>query len=783
MAANQAVLLLPLHTSGVLISQSGASERDKLVTTRLRIFSLLLFGALFSLSARAGLAQYQYPFQDPSRPAEERITNLISLMTLDEKIACLSTRTSVPRLGITGTDHAEGLHGLSMDGPRVGGGQPGAAPPTAAPPPGRRRFARIKTTTFPQAIGMAETWNPDIVRQVGAAEGYEARYIAQSSKYGRPDLIVMAPNSDLGRDPRWGRTEECYGEDPFFNGTLVVAMVHGLQGDDPHYWQTAALLKHFLANSNEDGRDHTSSDFDERLLREYYSVPFRMGIMEGGARAFMAAYNSYNGIPMGVQPILKDITVNEWGEDGIICTDGGAMGQMVTAHHYFADLPHAVAGTLHAGITKYLERAAPAVTEALNQHLITEADIDQAIRPNFRILLHLGLLDPPAQVPYSRIGTDNAPEPWLTDAHKALARKVTQESIVLLKNSGNLLPLDRKAVKSIAVIGPRANRVLLDWYGGAPPYVVTPLQGIQSKVGAGVTVRYADGSDPDEAARIARSSDVAIVCVGNHPTGGDNAGWGKVSAPSEGREAVDRQSISLEQEDLVKQVYAANPRTVVALISSFPYAINWTQEHVPAIVHMTQCSQEAGNALADVLFGDVNPGGRLVETWPASLDQLPPMMDYDIRHGRTYQYFQGKPLYPFGFGLSYTTFTYSHLKTGTGALSAGSPLTVSVDVKNIGNRAGDEVVQMYVTHLGSRVARPLEQLAGFQRVSLKPGETRTVTLPLRAEQSAYWDVKAHRFVVEPDYLQIRVGRSATDIKLRKTVPVTLSGNSTLAETP
>lgn len=759
------------------------------MTLRTQALPLLFLSALFSLSACAGYAQsslapsssapYQYPFQDPSRPAEERITNLISLLTLDEKIACLSTRTAVPRLGITGTNHAEGLHGLSLAGPRVGQAQPGGPPmpPRPAPPvapvgaPARPRQVPITTTTFPQAIGMAETWDPEIIRAVGAAEGNEARFIAQSSKYGRPDLIVMAPNSDLGRDPRWGRTEECYGEDPYFNGTLVVAMVQGLQGNDPHYWQTAALLKHFLANSNEDGRDHTSSDFDERLLREYYSVPFRMGIVDGGARAYMAAYNSYNGIPMGVQPILEDITVKEWGNDGIICTDGGAMGQMVTAHHTFADLPHAVAGTLHAGITKYLERVAPLVTQALDQHLITEADLDQAIRPNFRILLHLGLLDPPALVPYSRIGTDGALEPWLTDAHKALARKVTQESIVLLKNSGGLLPLDRRTIKSIAVIGPRADRVLLDWYGGAPPYVVTPLAGIRSKVGAGVDVRYADGSDLAEAARIAGSSDVVIVCVGNHPTGGDNAGWGKVSAPSEGREAVDRQSLTLEQEELVKQVYAANPRTVVALLSSFPYAINWTQAHVPAIIHMTQCSQETGNALADVLFGDYNPGGRLVETWPASLDQLPPMMDYDIRHGRTYQYFSGTPLYPFGYGLSYTTFAYSHLKTDAGAVQAGHPLQVSVDIQNTGRRAGDEVVQMYVTHLGSAVVRPLEQLAGFRRIHLKPGEKQTLSLPLTAEQTAYWNVKAHKFVVEPDYLQLRVGSSASDIKLRKTIPV------------
>ncbi|MDQ3819047.1 MAG: glycoside hydrolase family 3 C-terminal domain-containing protein, partial [Acidobacteriota bacterium] len=673
--------------------------------------------------------------------------------TLDEKIACLGTNPSVPRLGVKGSGHVEGIHGLAQGGPGKWG-----------------RPATIPTTTFPQGIGMAETWDTNILRQAGEIEGYEARYIFQSNKYHQGGIVVRAPNADLGRDPRWGRTEECYGEDPYFNGTMAVAFVKGLQGDDRKYWRTAALLKHFLANSNENERERSSSDFDERLLREYYSVPFRMGIEEGGARAFMAAYNAVNNIPMTVNPILKEIARREWGEDGIICTDSGAMNLLVTGHKYFADKEQAAAASVKAGITQFLDDYRDAVRGALKRNLLAESDIDAALKNSFRVMIRLGLLDPPSRVPYSDIGA--GPEPWLTEKHKALARLITQESIVLLKNSNHLLPLDKSRLKSIAVIGPRADEVLLDWYSGTPPYVVTPLQGIKSKVGASVKVSYAAGNENNEAVNAARASDVAIVCVGNHPTGGYNSRWAEVSSPSEGREAVDRASITLEQEELIKEVYRANPNTVVVLISSFPYAINWTEENVPVILHMTHNSQEEGNALADVLFGDYNPAGRLVQTWPRSLEQLPPRLDYDIRHGRTYMYFKNGPLYPFGYGLSYTTFAYSNLRTSSTSLSPKAPLKVSVKVKNTGGRAGEEVVQMYVKHLNSSVERPIKELKGFARVALRAGETKTVSMELKADQLAYWDAGKHRFVVENDKVQIMVGSSSADLKLNRTVKVT-----------
>jgi len=695
--------------------------------------------------------RYQYPFQNPNLPVEERVRNILSLMTIDEKVTCLGTNPSVPRLGIKGSGHVEGIHGLTQGGPARWG-----------------RPLTIPTTTFPQGIGLAETWDVDMLRQVGAIEGYEARYVFQSPKYHQGGIVVRSPNADLGRDPRWGRTEECYGEDPFFNGTMAVAFIKGLQGDDPKYWQAAALMKHFLANSNEDNRGSSSSNFDERLFREYYSVPFRMGIEEGGARAFMASYNAVNGVPMAVnRPVLENIARREWGNDGIICTDGGAMRQLVTEHKAFADFDHAAAAVVKASIGQFLDNYRAAVYGALKRNLLTESDIDEALKGDFRVMIKLGLLDPPEMVPYTSIG--EGPEPWLDEKHRSTARLVTQESIVLLKNENNFLPLDKKSLKSIAVVGPRADEVDLDWYSGTPPYSVTPLAGIKDKVGTGITINYARDNEDDQAVKAARASDVAIVVVGNHPTCSE--GWGRCPNPTEGKEAFDRKLITLDQEDLIRKIYQANPKTVVVLVSSFPYAINWTQENVPAILHLAHNSQEEGNALADVLFGDYNPAGRLVQTWVRSLDQLPPMMDYDIRHGRTYMYFKGGPLYPFGFGLSYTTFAYSRLRLSSKTLNVNGSISVSVDLKNTGRRAGEEVVQMYVKHLNSAVDRPLQELKGFRRIALLPGQTKTVTIPLRASQLAYWDVGKHAFTVEEDNVRVMVGSSSADIKLTSDVRV------------
>ncbi|HTW57324.1 MAG TPA: glycoside hydrolase family 3 C-terminal domain-containing protein [Terriglobales bacterium] len=724
------------------------------------------FASILLAASLAWTQQYQYPFQNPNLPVEARINNILSLMTLDEKISALSTNPDVPRLGIHGSGHIEGLHGVAYGGP---GGWQG------------RGLKPLPTTQFPQSVGLGETWDPDLLQKAAAIEGYEARYIFQSEenftegrrgKHRREGIVVRAPNADLARDPRWGRGEESYGEDPFLTGTMAVAFVHGLQGENPRYWLTASLMKHFLANSNEDGRGGSSSNFDERLLREYYSVPFRMGAMEGGSRAYMTAYNAYNGIPMAAQPILRDMTMHEWGFDGIICTDSGALTNMVTQHKYFPDIDQATAGAVHAGINQFLDNYRDGATGAIEKKLVNLSEIDENLRGVYRVMIRLGLLDPPELVPYSSI--KGSTPVWDNEEHKALARKITQESIVLLKNealknAGKLLPLDRSKLRRVSVIGPYADQVALDWYSGTPAYAVSPLDGIRNKLGSGVNVDFARDNKDDAALKIARRADVAIMIVGNHPT--CNAGWNVCPLPSDGKEAIDRKSITLEQEELVKQVLAVNPRTVVVLISSFPFAIQWTQEHAPAILHMAHNSQEEGNALADALFGDYDPAGRLVVTWPMSLDQLPPMMDYDLRHGRTYMYFRGKPLYPFGYGLSYTTFAYSNLRISSGQLKRNGEITVSFDVQNTGSRAGDEVVQMYVSHVNSKVDRPIEELKGFKRVALGAGERKTVSLPLKASALSYWNTARGTFEVEPDQVNVKVGSSSADIKLQQVLSV------------
>jgi beta-glucosidase len=695
-------------------------------------------------------------YANPAAPVEERIGSLIGSMTLDEKIQALGSDPSVPRLGLRLSGHIEGLHGVALGGPGAWGRIRNAD--------GTVRNEPVPTTQFPQAVGLGETWDVDVLRRVAAVEGHEARYAFHSEKYKRGGLVVRAPNADLARDPRWGRTEESYGEDPFLTGTLATAFVRGLQGDDPTYWQTAALLKHFMANSNEYRRDRSSSNFDERLMREYYSVPFRMAIVDGDARAYMAAYNAWNGIPMAVNPILKSMTVAEWREDGIICTDGGAMTQLVTTHATLSSLDAAAATAVHAGINQFLDRQRQPVRDALQHGLLVEADIDAALRGVYRVMIRLGLLDPPDRVVYSAI---HGSEPWLSEEHRAAARWATQKSIVLLKNNRATLPLDRRTLKSVAVIGPFADQVLLDWYSGTPPYTVSPLDGIRSALGTEVNVRFAASNDGEKAIEAAKSADAAIVIVGNHPT--CNAGWSHCPNPSDGKEGVDRESLQLGQEELIRKIHAINRRTVVVLVSSFPYTINWTQAHIPAIVLMTHNSQEMGNALADVLFGDFNPAGRLVQTWPKSIDQLPPMMDYDIRHGRTYMYFNGSPLYPFGFGLSYTRFRYSGLRTDSPTLAADGSIDISLNVSNVGARDGEEVVQLYSELPDSKVLRPRRSLQGFRRIAIKAGETKEMHFTLAARQLAYWDETAHRYIVEAGKVRLLVGASSSDIRLRRTI--------------
>lgn len=701
---------------------------------------LLIFSLLLCLQTSA---QQTQAFQDTTLTDEQRVDHL------------LSTDLGVPRLNIPRCGHYEGLHGLTLGGPAMWGGrqrtEDGKVVPTDCP-----------TTIFPQSYGLGSTWDTDLVQKVAEQAAEEARYYMQTTGNKRHALVMRAPNADLARDPRWGRTEESFGEDAFLTAQLTIASVRGLQGNHPRYWKTASLMKHFLANSNEDGRDSTSSDFDTRLFHEYYAYPFYKGITEGGSRAFMAAYNSWNGIPMSIHPCLEEITRKQWGNNGIICTDGGALKLLIEAHKSFPSFAEGAAAVVKATTGQFLDVYVPYVKEALEKGLLTEADIDKAIRGNIFVALKLGLLDGDhSRNPYLSIGKDSTQAPpFMTAEARRLAREVTAKSVVLLKNK-NLLPLDAGKLRKIAVIGPYSDKIVQDWYSGTPPYETTILSGIRNAVKEGTEIIHAEDNRMGQAEKAAAAADIAIVCVGNHPYG-TRADWKFSPVPSDGREAVDRKSLMLPDEDLVKLVLKANPNTILVLVSSFPYTINWSQEHVPAIVHITHCSQEQGNGLADVLFGKVNPAGRTVQTWVKDIIDLPDMMDYDIRNGRTYMYHQGPVLYPFGYGLSYSDFTYEKIES---VKQDKKNIRVTVSVKNTSGRDGEEVVQLYASYPDSKVERPSKQLRAFKRIPIKAGETREVTLTVPKEELGYWNEGKQMFVVEPGTVKLLIGASSEDIRL------------------
>ncbi|MCD8264444.1 MAG: glycoside hydrolase family 3 C-terminal domain-containing protein [Tannerellaceae bacterium] len=665
-------------------------------------------------------------------------------MTLDEKVSALGNNTYIPRLGIQAAGSVEALHGVVLGGPTFG-----------------EQREHTPTTVFPQSYGLGHTWDPELIHRIATYISIENRYLYQNAKYHKSGLIMWTPNADLGRDPRWGRTEECFGEDAFLTSRMTVAFIKGIQGDHPRYWRNASLMKHFLANSHEYGRTFTSSDFNDKLFREYYSYPFYKGITEGGCQAIMTAYNAYNGIPCTIHPVLKSVVIDEWGLNGTILTDGGAFGQLLTQHHYFDNRAEAAAACIQAGTTKFLDTYTDAIYDALQQNLITEKDIERNIRGNLRIALKVGLLDKSPQNPYIRIGVDDSEEPWNKAETKELVREATRKSIVLLKNEKQTLPIRKKEIKRIAVIGERASQVIEDWYSGTAPYKISVLDAIKEEVGDEIEIRYVASNKMDSARTVASWADIAIVCVGNHPW--CNAGWEQAPVAGEGKEAVDRMSILLDEEDLAMQVYNANPNTIIVLMSSFPYAINRIQEKIPAILHVSQSSQELGHGVADVLFGHYNPAGRLTQTWVKDITDLPHIMDYDITAGRTYMYFTGNPLYPFGHGLSYTTFKYNNLKVQ----KKEERLEISLNINNTGNYDGEEVVQVYISYPGSYPASSNKQLKAFQRIHLPKGKTTAIILNIPFNELQIWDSTLNQFVQNKDKYKIEVGSSSTDIRLHK----------------
>ncbi|MBQ1046913.1 glycoside hydrolase family 3 C-terminal domain-containing protein [Micromonospora sp. C51] len=790
-------------------------------------------------------------------PIRDRVDDLLARLTLPEKIGLLHQwQAPVPRLGLPGfRTGTEALHGVAWLGP---------------------------ATVFPQAVGLASSWNPDLVRAVGDAVGAEVRAKHHAAPQ-RVGLNVWAPVVNPLRDPRWGRNEEGWSEDPWLTGRLATAYAQGLRGGHPQRLRTAPTVKHFLGYNNETDRATTSSDLPPRVLHEYELPAFRAPLAADAAVAAMAAYNLVDGVPAHLSPLI-DGELRRWAPGEVLVVgDAGAVSNIAGVQGQLPDHVDGFAAALRAGIDSFTEDDADSaptrrhLTEALGRGLITESDVDRAVRRVLTVRLRLGDLDPPHTDPYAATG----PEVIDCPAHRDLAREAARQSIVLLRNRG-LLPLAPDL--RIAVLGPLADTVHTDWYSGTLPYAISTLQGLAERlpaitthpgtdrialrvgdryvgcpdeaeggpltvgvdpasfdvfdwgrdtvalraVGNGrhvgvdddgalvndrsgpggwvvretfqfdplpdgtvllrhlATDRYVtvdrdgrlrvDGDDRQagtgfgidlvtdgaaRAAELAAAADVAVVTVGNHPM-------------VNGRETEDRLDLALpaRQEAMLRAVHAANPRTVLVVTSSYPYALGWAQRHLPAVLWSAHGGQEHGRALAEVLLGDVDPGGRLTQTWYADTADLPDLLDYDvIGADSTYLYYRGEPLYPFGHGLSYAEFDYRDLRLNATSVSVGEEVEVSVDVTNTSDRPGVEVVQLYTRQRRSRVKQPLRQLRDFARIVLSPGERRTVTLRLRSAELSWWDAEAGTFVVEDATHTVLVGRSATDVRLVGAVAV------------
>jgi len=689
------------------------------------------------------------PYLDPSQPLDKRVEDLVSRMTLEEKALTLfHNAPAIERLHMpfwAGWNQC--LHGV---------------------------WSKQPTTLYPVSIALAATWDTGLVHAVAEAISDEARAlynIRADGPRGKHGLVFRAPVINIARDPRWGRIQECYGEDPFLTGRIGVAYVKGLNGDDPKYLKVASTLKHFAVNNQERGRQSLSAEVPERMLHEYWLPHFKACVVEGHVQSLMASYNAINGTPNCVNKLmLTDILRGRWGFQGFVVSDLGGIGSYMSGHMKGKGMKteEAVARALPAGCDYDDEHYRDAIPKAVRAGLVSEEIVNRALTRVLRVAFRLGAFDPPEMVAYSKIPASVIDSP----EHRELSLKAEREAIVLLSNKDGFLPLDKNKIKSVAVIGPLAARTEYGNYFGAMPRRVSPFEGIKNKLGAGAQASSTTGCGVTEAAKpaeiekavgAAKAADVAFLFLGTN---------GRVEA--EGR---DRESLGLPgaQEELLKAVAKANPKTVVVLMNAGPLSVAWAKDNVPAILEAWYPGEEGGTAIADVLFGDCNPGGRLPYTVYDSVEQIPPMTEYDVTKGFTYMYFEGKPQFAFGHGLSYTQFRYGKLNVAPKQIAADGKVSVSVEVENTGKRAGDEVVQLYVHDAKSSVKRPSKELRGFERVSLKPGEKKTVTFALTADALAFYDEKLkHDFVVEPGAYDLLVGSSSADIRATSQFELTAS---------
>ncbi len=687
-------------------------------------------------------------YLDPSQPVEVRVADLISRMTLEEKAQQLDhLNKGIPRLHVTAWGGwNQTLHGV---------------------------WSKQPTTLFPAAIAMGATWDPALVHDITHAMSDEARALynigadGPRSKHG---LVFRSPVINVSRDPRWGRIQEVFSEDPFLTGRMGVAYVKGLQGDDPRYLEVAATVKHFAVNNVESDRQKLSAQVDERNLMEYWLPHWKDAIVEGHAQSVMSSYNAINGTPDAMNKyLLTDILRGQWKFDGFVTDDLGAVKLLVTGHHISEDPVEATALAILAGGDSDDTEYSKNIPLAVQSGRLQMADVDRALARVLRVGFRLGAFDPPEMNPYSKISANTI----RSSDHLQLSLKTALESMTLLVNRKNFLPLDKQQVKSVAVIGPAGGDAYETGnYYGTPARKIGPFEGLKEYLGPHVQVSFEQGTgftewgDPAAIAKavdLARKSDVAILFLGTN-----------LKVEAEGR---DRRDLNLPgaQEQLMEAVFAANPKTVLVLMNAGPLAVTWANDNLPAILCAWYPGEFAGTAIAQTLFGENNPGGHLPYTVYANLDGVPPTNEYDVSKGFTYMYFKGSPLYAFGHGLTYTQFEYSNLKLSRSAFNAGEDVDVSFDLKNVGSRAGAEVTQLYVHQAKSNLIQPFKSLRGFERVNLKPDEVRHIRIPLKAAQLSYYDVGTKRFIVDPGMFDIMVGSSSDDIRLRGQIEVIHGG--------
>lgn len=766
----------------------------------------VIIGTALVLGCQPAAAQSDALYKDPAQPVAARVDDLIGRMTLEEKVAQLLTiwedkPAIMSRRGVFDPDKASAVmpHGLGqiarpsdMRGLGRAGIDPNRGPAdTVAFVNAAQRWAAERTrlgipflfheeglhgfqargaTHFPQAIALASTWDPALIERVYAIVGREIRV--------RGAHLALTPVIDVARDPRWGRIEETYGEDPYLVGEMGVAAIRGFQGDSLPLGpgRVLATLKHMTGHGQpESGTNIGPAQIAERTLREVFLPPFEQAVRRTAVQSVMASYNEIDGVPSHASGwLLNDVLRGEWGFEGAVVSDYGGIHELMTRHGVVASLDEAAVATLNAGVDAEMPdgNAFLTLVDLVRSGRLDEAVIDRSVRRMLSLKFHAGLFETPyADAEEAERLTDNAEA-------RALAEEVARKAIILLKNDG-VLPLDAGAIDRLAVIGPNAAEAILGGYSDVPRRTISILDGIRAKVGDRVRIDYAEGvriteghnwwvdevrlADPkrnarriDKAVKVAARADAIVLVIGGNEHTSREA-WVETHLG-------DRTSLGLvgEQQALADALLDLGKPVVVVLINGRPLAIPELAERAPAILEGWYLGQEGGTAMADVLFGDANPGGKLPVSIPRSVGHVPVFYNHKPTARRGYLFDTTEPLWPFGFGLSYTSFELSDLTLDRDRVAPDGTVEVSVDVTNTGPVAGDEVVQLYIRDRVASVTRPVKELKGFKRVTLAPGETATVRFTLTAEHLALWDRSMAR-VVEPGLFDVMVGPNSADL--------------------